>query len=75
MTQDILSQMLTSNQTWRYKIKHIRITFYLIEMHFNALQTEQTQIMQLLYELPDQGLLCLLIEIWYIRSYTSGPDK
>ena len=27
----------------------------LIEKHFTALQTEQTQIRQLLYELPDQG--------------------
>ena len=27
------------------------------------LQTEQTQIRQLLYELPDQGILCLLMEI------------
>ena len=30
------------------------------------LQTEQTQIKQLLLELPDQGLLGLLMEILYI---------
>ena len=30
------------------------------------LQTEQAQIRQLLQELPDQGLLCLLMEKWYI---------
>ena len=24
---------------------------------------------------PDQGLLCLLMEIWYIWCYTGGPDK
>ena len=39
------------------------------------LQTEQIQIRQLLQELPDQGLLCLLMEIWYILTYTSVPDK
>ena len=34
------------------------------------LQTEQTQIMQLLEELHDQGLLCLLVEIGCIWSFT-----
>ena len=28
------------------------------------LQTERTQIRQLCQELPDLGLLCLLMEIW-----------
>ena len=28
------------------------------------MQTEQTQRRQLLQELPDKGLLCLLMEIW-----------
>ena len=42
-----------------------------------VLQTGQTQIRLLLLELPDQGLLCLLMELWYmyIWSYTIGPDK
>ena len=44
-------------------VKFCTITLYLIETPFNTLQTEQTQISQLLYELPDQGLLCLLIDI------------
>ena len=26
-------------------------------------------------ELPDQGLLYLPMNIWYIWSYTSGPNK
>ena len=53
------------------------LTLYLIETPFMLLQTEQTQthIRQLLQELPDQGLLCLLMEICYIWSNTSEPDK
>ena len=39
------------------------------------LQTKQTQIRQLLLKLPDQGLLLFAYGNWYIRSYTSGPDK
>ena len=35
----------------------------IIETLLMPLQTEQTQIRQLSKELPDQGLLCLLIEI------------
>ena len=38
----------------------VNLTLYI----FTFLQTEQTQIRQLLKELPDQGLLCLLKEIW-----------
>ena len=38
-------------------------THYLIETLLTVLQTEQTQIRQLLKELPDQGLLCLLMKI------------
>ena len=34
-----------------------------ISLIFEHLQTEQTLIRQLLQELPDQGLLCLLMEI------------
>ena len=55
-------------------VKYI-LTFYLIETPLMLLQTEQTRIRQLIQELPDHGLLCLLMEIWYIWSYTSGSDK
>ena len=34
------------------------------------MQTEQTQIRQLLEELPDQGLLCLLMEKYDISDPT-----
>ena len=31
--------------------------------------------LQLLQKLRYQGPLCSLMEIWYIWSYNSGPDK
>ena len=48
---------------------------YLIETPFNAFanRSDPDQVAHL--ELPDQELLCLLMETWYICSYTSGPDK
>ena len=39
------------------------------------LQSEQTQIRQLLYELPDHGLLCLLMEICDIITPCIKIDK
>ena len=37
------------------------LTLYLIETLLTLLETKQTQIRQLLWELPNQGLLCLLM--------------
>ena len=50
------------------------LTIYLIVTPLNTF-AEQTQIRQLMLELSDQGLLCLLMEIWLIWSYANGPDK
>ena len=51
------------------------LTLYLIETPFNTF-TNRTDLDQAVFsEQPDQGLLFLPIEIWYIWSYTSGPVK
>ena len=63
-------QLLTKRKLVKKRVV-LLLTIYLITL----LQAEQPQIRQLLLELPDQGLFCLLIEIRYIWSYTTGPDK
>ena len=46
-------------QSAKWIVSGHHLTFYLIETPLNAFANEQTQIRQLLQELPDQGLLCL----------------
>ena len=40
------------------------LTLNLLETILACLQTEQAQIRKLLWKLPDQGVLCLLMEKW-----------